>query len=112
MPATKGLSEAVNIPKWLWGVMVGAVVAAGHHSVMLHVTASEVESLRVGHRDHSEVLAAIKKDQAQQAAVVASIVSLKDQCTRMNDTLQLVRDDVIILKTRDQQLPLGAIGVE
>jgi predicted nuclease with TOPRIM domain len=71
-----------------------------------------VESLREGYRDHSEVITAIKKDQAQQAAVVASIVSLKDQCARMNETLQLVRDDVIILKTRDQRLPLGTLGAE
>lgn len=112
MPGTKPNGEAVFIPKWLWGVLVGASIAAAHHSVMLHVTASEVKTLKAGHLQQSELLSSIQDAQTQHSAVIATLGSLKNQCTTMNSTLQQVRDDVIVLKTRDHRVPTGVLGVD
>jgi|SaaInlV_165m_DNA_1040744.scaffolds.fasta_scaffold21929_3 hypothetical protein len=112
MPGTKPNGEAVFIPKWLWGVLVGASIAAAHHSVMLHVTASEVKALQAGHLQHSELLMAIQTAQTQHSAVIGTLGSLKNQCVTMNTTLQQVRDDVIVLKTRDHHALPGVLSVE
>jgi hypothetical protein len=112
MPDSRFKSEIVAVPKWLWTILGAATIAAAHHSVMLHVTASEVKALQDDYRSQNDVIAGLQASQQQHSALIATLGHLKNQCTTMNETLQQVRDDVIVLKTRDHHSEVSALLVE
>jgi septal ring factor EnvC (AmiA/AmiB activator) len=102
MPDGKSFTETVNIPKWLWGLLTVATMAAIHHSVMLHVTASEVDGLKGSYHRNTDVLSTIRDEQLRRTNLVDSLNSLKTECSRITETLNQVRDDVLLLKARNE----------
>jgi hypothetical protein len=94
-------SENITIPKWLW-VMIGCGVAfAFTHTCMQYITAERVDSLKIRHAQLEDKFERITTEQNRRAAAYESISGIRTDITNIRDLVLEVRDDVLVLKTRN-----------
>ena len=91
----------IQMPTWLWTLIGSAVVGAVIHTVQLAVTVSRVDELTEVQKAHGETLNSVKDEQLKRTNPVYTVVDLKKELSSQRSLLEQIREDVIVLKTRD-----------
>lgn len=91
----------IQMPMWLWTLIGSAVVGAVIHTVQLAVTISRVDELTEVQKSQGVTLISVKDEQLKRANPVYTVVDLKKELSSQRSLLEQIREDVIVLKTRD-----------
>ena len=99
MPAE---NSNIKIPVWLWTLLGLATAFAFTHTVKQYITADRVESLRVNHEQVTVDIEKINEELNRRAGVFESVDGIATDLRDIRILVREVRDDVLILKTRDK----------
>ena len=95
-------TPVVRVPVWLWTLMGIAVAFAFSHTVRQHITEDRVNSLREEHSVTTSEIDKINEELNRQSGVLDSVNGIATDLRDIRTLVREVRDDVLILKTREK----------
>lgn len=95
--------ELIQIPKWLWVILVGGVGWCGHASIELAETSNRLAHLEKENADTSALVTLVHNEQLKRTNPVYSVGDVKQELASLREVIEKLREDVIVLKTERER---------